>query len=65
MTSWNWASGTPRERAEMVRRTGSRVNLCTLFNLTEDGLNKIMNGHDWKPEFEAYHDGSSQPVKQD
>lgn len=64
--AWTWANGSPRERAAFVRQhSGSRrpLNLCTLFNLTEDGLAEIIRGHDWKPEYEAYHDGSSQPTK--
>lgn len=53
-----WSSAGPRERAMMVRnhanapRPVPRANLCNLFNLTEDGLTKILNGDDWRPEHE-------------
>lgn len=52
--AWNWNQGTPHERAEMVRRHRSvaRANLLELFQLTEEGLDRIMSGADWRPEYE-------------
>lgn len=53
-----WKTGTPSERAEMVRRHVrnwrklSRDQICELFNLTEAGLDAINSGYDWKPEYE-------------
>lgn len=53
---WTWATGTPKERADMVRRhyeiydlTGE--NLCELFGLTLNGLVEIVRGMDWRPEY--------------
>lgn len=57
--AWNWATGSPEERGEMVRRhVGGtrplpRENLKLLFDLTDEGLDKIMNGDCWRPEYEA------------
>lgn len=57
-SAWRWATSSPQERAEMIRRHagGTRplpvANLCELFDLTEFGLMRVMAGEDWKPEFE-------------
>lgn len=57
--AWSWETGTPRERADTVRRhafsgrTIPESNLLTLFNLTDVGLRRIMAGEDWRPEFDA------------
>ena len=56
--AWNWNTGTPHDRAEMVRRHAngsqvSRQNLLTLFQLTENGLDQILQGTDWCPEYET------------
>ena len=63
--SWSWETGTPRERAEMVRKHASPSarapsyhdarqlsddDLCRLFNLTPAGLQAILAGADWRPE---------------
>lgn len=51
---WSWATGTPSERARMVRghlTACSRADLCSLFCLTEVGLHKILDGDDWRPEY--------------
>lgn len=48
---WAWVTGTPRERADMIRshwRFG-REKLCDLFNLTDEGLTAILDGDDWTP----------------
>lgn len=51
---WSWATGTPKERADFVRRT-ARIEaltseyLCDLFDLTMIGLADILRGRDWKP----------------
>lgn len=59
MDSWSWNTGTPRERAMMVRDhhirgtcLGNKQILGDLFNLTEDGVEKILNGADWHPDHE-------------
>jgi hypothetical protein len=59
-TAWSWNNGTWHERAEMVRshanpaRPIPRGNLLTLFCLTSDGLDKILCGDDWRPEYESH-----------
>ena len=59
MDKWTWATGTPAERAQMVRsHTGlrrplSRFDMKRLFNLTDAGLDAILAGSDWKPEHDA------------
>lgn len=53
---WAWATGNPRERANMVR---SHYNipglsgeaLCNLFNLNVNGLVEIIRGDDWRPQY--------------
>lgn len=52
--AWTWNNGTPRERGEMVRQhiSAPRENLLSLFQLTPDGLDKILSGDDWRPEYE-------------
>lgn len=57
--TWTWKSGTPRERADMIRSHlvachGSRLTLCKLFLLTEEGARKILDGDDWRPEYEDH-----------
>jgi hypothetical protein len=58
MATWTWAGATPAERAAWVRdhfyhHCFSNEKLtCDLFNLTEDGCNRILAGEDWRPEFE-------------
>lgn len=55
---WTWATASPRERAAMVRghARGSRPlsfdQLCELFDLTKNGLDAILAGNDWRPEYE-------------
>lgn len=53
---WSWDTATPLERAQAVRAhykihnlTGEQ--LCSLFNLTLNGLIEIIRGHDWRPEY--------------
>lgn len=53
--SWAWETGTPSERADMVRGHYGAVGLtnetvCELFHLTSDGLYKIARGDVWRPE---------------
>lgn len=55
--NWTWKDATPRERGIWVRQSlrdclSNRDKLRELFNLTEDGVDKILNGSDWYPEFE-------------
>lgn len=58
MRPWTWVDGTPRERANMVRahhRPALMVpfdQLCELFNLTTNGLHKILDGDDWRPQYQ-------------
>lgn len=53
--SWSWETGTPRERAKIVRQHQdpklSRDDLCRLFRLTRAGLSEILSGKDWRPEY--------------
>lgn len=53
--TFTWATGTPRERAEMVRghaHSGlSADKLCDLFHLTPAGLVEILSGADWNERF--------------
>lgn len=56
--AWTWATGTPRERAEMVRGTMKHIHFSNekakeLFNLSDGGLAKILDGGDWRPEYEV------------
>lgn len=52
---WAWKTGTPRERADMVRshqRLFAGVDgLCGLFALTSTGAFAIIGGDDWRPEY--------------
>jgi hypothetical protein len=55
--AWTWAAASPAERGLWVRNhlphcLGNLDKLCALFNLTEDGCKRILNGEDWQPEFE-------------
>lgn len=67
--AWTWQTGTPRERAETVRRHAfdgrpiPEANLLTLFNLTEIGLRRILAGGDWRPEFDVDEAAKSAPPK--
>jgi hypothetical protein len=51
--SWSWESGTWHERGVMVRSHRhprlTEDRLCGLFNLTKEGLRRIMGGKDWRP----------------
>ena len=57
---WSWKTGTPRERANVIREHASPdmprpmtdAELCDLFNLTLAGLIAVLRGWDWKPEYE-------------
>lgn len=49
---WSWATGTPRERADMVRAHLSSPRLteehvADLFGLSIEGLLAIKRGCDW------------------
>lgn len=52
-----WKSATPTERADWVRahqvNTRNIHQLCRIFSLTEEGAWKILNGDEWRPEYEA------------
>lgn len=60
MSGWTWENGTPRERAEMVRvhagvyrpKPFSRAHLLEMFLLTEEGLDAIVKGDIWRPEYQ-------------
>lgn len=55
MNRFEWWSGSPRERADMIRRHYgglSSEKVCDLFELTPEGLDTIARGADWSPEFE-------------
>ncbi len=57
MRGWTWATASPQERGEWVRRhlrTGkmSAEAVRDLFELTETGLRAIQDGDDWRPEHE-------------
>jgi hypothetical protein len=54
---WTWATATPREKADWVRKhllmPGlSHGDVCRLFNLTTHGLDLIDTGHNWSRSFE-------------
>lgn len=56
---WTWNTGTFRERAALVRShysgccLGNREITMELFALTEDGLDAILHGADWRPEYSS------------
>ena len=58
MRKWAWSTGTWHERANMVRRhaMGNKSlpfdRLRKLFMLNENGLDSILRGDDWHPEYE-------------
>lgn len=41
-------------RSHLVACHGSRLTLCKLFLLTEEGARKILDGDDWRPEYEDH-----------
>ena len=54
---WTWNTAPPVERGWWVRENcryagGDLARLCDLFNLTEDGAKRILNGDIWRPEYE-------------
>jgi hypothetical protein len=56
---WTWKDGTPQERADAIRSHARDVNrplsprdLRRLFLLTEAGLQSILSGGVWRPEYE-------------
>ncbi len=53
---WSWETGTPFERAEMVRRHLNSPGLHwdsvrELFNLTDEGIRMIARGENWCEEY--------------
>lgn len=59
---FEWATATPRDRAEMVRRHLGSHKISTdktreLFDLTPEGLAEIAGGAVWKPEHHAHTPG--------
>lgn len=49
-----WKTATPRERADAIRMHVETVGVDLtkiLFNLSEDGLNKIRAGDNWRYEY--------------
>lgn len=62
-SDWEWEKATPKERADFIRQhTGpmprsklplSREQLCELFILTPEGLQRILDGEDWRTEYEV------------
>jgi hypothetical protein len=53
---WSWEKGTPKERADTVRAhwhacLANKENLAELFNLTPAGVDQIMHGDVWRPEY--------------
>lgn len=57
ISAWTWATASAVERGCWVREhmrsmRYSVPGLCELFGLTEDGARKILNGDDWRPEYE-------------
>lgn len=59
MKGFEWATASPAERASMIRRhrRGERPlsleQVRKLFGLTPEGLTAILDGADWRQEFEA------------
>jgi hypothetical protein len=58
---WTWKEANPHQRGECVRTTAphcfdSQTHLMKLFNLTANGLQKIMAGDQWRPEYEQVND---------
>lgn len=57
MHKWTWATAGAQERGEWVRHSfqhclGNVSALCELFNLTAHGAKQILDGDDWRPEYE-------------
>lgn len=56
--SWTWATADPQERGMWVRENFTKScmadidRLCSLFLLTKDGAQKILDGDIWRPEYE-------------
>lgn len=63
----DWASMSPRERGDFIRRhirlapKLSSEAVRELFLLTEEGLEAIGNGADWQPEFQS-HEAPESPL---
>ena len=54
--SFSWDEATPFERGEWIRRYargGRSGNLLQLFQLSNDGLKRILNGDTWRAEYVA------------
>jgi hypothetical protein len=53
--AFRWEAASPSERGKMVRqhRYERKLNLKELFCLTDEGLEEILAGRDWKPEYET------------
>lgn len=56
---WTWEGASPKERGDWVRKSFrdvkyDRAKLGELFNLTKDGVEKILNGADWQESFRDY-----------
>lgn len=54
---WTWDKATPFERGQWVRKHVGTCRhdigkLCDLFNLTANGAERILNGDEWRPEYE-------------
>jgi hypothetical protein len=54
---WTWETGSAHERGVMVRQhvTALRANIRSLgdlFLLTDNGVEKILQGDDWRPEYD-------------
>ena len=52
--SWSWKTGTPEERANMVRshKQFPIETICRMFDLTLDGADRILRQDDiWRPEY--------------
>ena len=54
---WTWATASARERGIWVRASFRGClhgipALCDLFELTESGARKILDGDEWRPEYQ-------------
>ena len=57
VSHWIWATASAAERGVWVRDSFRHcrydiAKLCDLFNLTQDGAERILSGESWRPEFE-------------
>lgn len=55
---WTWDNATYAERGQMIRDhlwpcKGDVAELCSLFQLTEAGCKRILDGDHWRPEYDS------------